>query len=270
MSEPLRRYSWDDYLYPPDKNGRRVLRNKLGLGDLLDWYSAERRLTAMRAAELAARPDLVPRTFDTAHWKAIHYQLFQDIYEWAGEFRTVDIGKEGHDFVPADRLDGCADEILGRVRAANQFAGRDRAGVVDDLMYTMQAVNIIHPFREGNGRTQRLLIEHIAERAGYVMDWERIDLTQQNVMMAAAFDGDLAPLRDGLTRAALPIFRGGAVDESPWLTRPAGAERAQDFWQLSKPGSQVLTESRAAGAAPSDIASSTPAPPMEQQHELGR
>lgn len=89
----------------------------------------------------------MPRTFDPAHWKAIHRQIFQDVYEWVGEFRTVDIGKGGHGFAPESQLEEYASEILGQVREANMFAGRDRAGVVDGLMYTMQAVNIIHPFR---------------------------------------------------------------------------------------------------------------------------
>ena len=97
------------------------------------------------------------------------------MYEWAGEFRTVDIFKEEHGFAPADHLESYAEELLGQIREANMFAGRDRAGVVEGLMYTMQAVNIVHPFREGNGRTQRIMTEHIAEHAGYVLDWTCID-----------------------------------------------------------------------------------------------
>ena len=172
--------------------------------------------------------------------------------------------------LPQAQLEEFADEILGQVRAANMFAGRDRAGVVEGLMYTMQAVNIIHPFREGNGRTQRILTEHIAEQAGYVLDWARIDPEEQNAMMAAAFDGELGPLHDGLTRATLPNFRGGAVDESPWPATPNGPERAPNFWRLNKSGQQVLKESRAAASAPSDAVSNTPALPVGQQHDRGR
>jgi cell filamentation protein len=270
VSEPPRRYGWEDYLYPPNEAGVQVLRNKRGLTNFTEWFNAERQLTRVRAVELAARPELVPRTFDPAHWKAIHRHVFQDMYEWAGEFRTVNIGKDGHGFAPEAQLEEYAGEILGQVREANMFAGRDRAGVVEGLMYTMQAVNIIHPFREGNGRTQRILTEHIAEHAGYLLDWARINPEEQNAMVAAAFDGELGPLHDGLTRATLPIFRGGAVDESQWPTTPTGPERAPNFWQLNKSGQQVLNESRAAASAPSDTASSTPALPVEQQHDRGR
>jgi cell filamentation protein len=150
VSEPPRRYGWEDYLYPANEAGVQVLRNKLGLTNLTEWFNAERQLTAARQIELTTRPELVPRTFDTAHWKAIHHQIFQDVYEWAGEFRTVNIGKGGHGFVNEDQLEEFAGAILEQVRATDMFAGRDRAGVVDGLVNTMQALNIIHTFREGN------------------------------------------------------------------------------------------------------------------------
>jgi cell filamentation protein len=98
VSERPRRYGWEDYLYPPNEAGIQVLRNKLGLTNYVAAFNAERQLTAGRQIELTARPDLVARTFDSAHWKAIHRQIFQDVYEWAGEFRTVDIDKGGHGF----------------------------------------------------------------------------------------------------------------------------------------------------------------------------
>lgn len=93
MSEPPRRYSWEDYPYPPNDAGLQVLRNKLGLHEVGRWHDAERQLTTPRAQELIGRPGLVPRTFDVVHRKAIHHQIFQDVYEWAGEFRTVNISK---------------------------------------------------------------------------------------------------------------------------------------------------------------------------------
>ena len=128
---PRRRYGWEDYLYPPNEAGIQVLRNKLGLRTYAEAFNAERQLTALRAAELVARPNLIARTFDAGHWKAIHRQIFQDVYEWAGEFRTVDIGKGGHGFAAESQLEEYAGVILGQVRAVNMFAGRDRGGVVE-------------------------------------------------------------------------------------------------------------------------------------------
>jgi len=125
-------------------------------------------------------------------------------------------------------------------------------------------------FREGNGRSQRILTEHIAERAGYLLDWHRITPDEQNLVMAQAFDGELEPLRDALERAVLPIFRGGSVDESPWPTEPTGPARAPNFWQLNKPGHQVLADARARAAQPTDPAATPrPAPAVEQQNDHG-
>ncbi len=103
-----------------------------------------------------------------------------------------------------------------------------------------------------------------------MLDWHRIEPEQQNAMMAAAFEGELGPLHDALTRVTLPIFRGGAVDESPWPTEPTDPERAPNFWRLSKPGHKVLEESRAAPAVPADTAPARPVLPLEPQHERGR
>jgi hypothetical protein len=84
VSEPPRRYSWEDYVYPAAPGQPDVLRNHLGLTDLAQWHVAERVLTHGRYAELVGNPELVPQTFDVAHWKSIHHHLFQDMYAWAG------------------------------------------------------------------------------------------------------------------------------------------------------------------------------------------
>lgn len=262
MSEPPRRYSWEDYLYPANDLGVQVLRNKLGLRDFVAWYDAERQLTVLRAQELIGRPDLIPRTFDADHWKAIHRQIFQDVYEWAGEFRTVDISKaelvDGEDgklkqqfnpFAPNDELEVYADAVMGHVRATDMFAGRDRAGVVDGLADSLMWMNRLHPFREGNGRTQRIMAEHIAGHAGYLLDWYRISPEEQNRVMAQSYHDNIEPLRDVLEGAVIAIPRGGSVDEPPWRTEPTGPARAPNFWQLTKPGRQVLAE---AAASPPD------------------
>jgi hypothetical protein len=88
-------------------------------------------------------------------------------------------------------------------------------------------------------------------------------------MMAAAFEGELGPLHDALTCATLPIFRGGAVDESPWPTEPTAPEHAPNFWQFDKTDHRVLAESSTIAAIPADAVPNTPALPVEQQQDLG-
>ena len=119
----------------------------------------------------------MPHTFDVAHWKAIHRHLFQDMYAWAGEFRTVNMVNPANGdrtFFDEALLEPAAESFLANVREAGLFAGRDRAGVVQGLAATLQGLNLIHPFREGNGRRQRMLADHIAAEAGYLLDWDRM------------------------------------------------------------------------------------------------
>jgi cell filamentation protein len=86
---------WDGYLVEP---GSAVLRNKVGATTVEQLQAAENDLLEHRLAELRERPGLVARTYDLAHLKALHGQLFQDVYEWAGELRTVGLAKgEGED-----------------------------------------------------------------------------------------------------------------------------------------------------------------------------
>jgi hypothetical protein len=121
-------------------------------------------------------------------------------------------------------------------------------------------------FREGNGRAQRILTEHIAEHAGYLLDWHRISPDEQNFVAAQASDGELEPLRGALERAMLPIFRGGVVDESPWPTNPIGPARASDSWQLDKPRHQVLADARAQAARPAQqLPPPRPQPPSSSR-----
>jgi cell filamentation protein len=147
VCEPPRRYSWEDYLYPAAPGQPDVLRNHLGLTDLAQWHVAERVLTHGRYAELVGNPELVPQTFDVAHWKSIHHHLFQDMYEWAGQFRTVNMSNGGHVFLDEAWLVEQAEGFLANAREAGMFAGRDKAGVVQGLAATLQGVNMIHPFR---------------------------------------------------------------------------------------------------------------------------
>lgn len=111
---------WNGYLLAP---GSSVLRNKVGATTPEDLCSAENDLLEFRLAELRSQPRLVARTYDLAHLRSLHLHLFQDIYEWAGDLRTVAIAKgEGEDtsFVPPMDIERPVARILrptvGRVR----------------------------------------------------------------------------------------------------------------------------------------------------------
>ncbi len=104
-----------DYCYPPDYT---VLRNRLDIRDAPALEAAERELVAQRLLEPVPAGD-----FDLAHLKAIHRHLFQDVYAWAGEVRTVEIAKDGSRFQPRRFIETGMADIHRRIVAAGYFAG---------------------------------------------------------------------------------------------------------------------------------------------------
>lgn len=231
-------WTWEDYLYPTaETGGAEVLRNIPGLRDPEQLFRADRALSFVRHLELIENPQLVPRSFDVAHWQAIHRQLFGDLYSWAGQFRSVDMAKfDGIDrytpFVSSDELEVHAAELLSWVRDEAMFAGGTRNATVAGLTVFTGTANLIHPFREGNGRTLRVLSEHVAEHAGYRLDWSAIpeDLEHaalvmtsrgQDRFLAEALDAALSPSPRHVPNAT-PAHRAtastseAAAEASPW------------------------------------------------------
>ena len=155
----------DPYLYP----GTSVLKNLRGLTDpnLLERFEARR--THRRLAELIDTP--LPGGFDVAHFKAIHRYIFQDVYDWAGQFRTVNLSKGGRLFGLATFLEPALQQILARLATENHLAGLDAEMFANRAAYFLSELNAAHPFREGNGRTQREFIRELGLKVGHYIDW---------------------------------------------------------------------------------------------------
>lgn len=180
----------DDYVYP----GTTVLRNKANIQDqaALDAFEAD--ATAVRMLELLEQP--IPGGFDFAHLCAMHQHLFQDVYEWAGEIRTVDISRDTSRFANASRIESYLSGELRKLPAENWLRGLLPDAFVARLAHYMGEINATHPFREGNGRTQRLYCALLAEQAGYFIDFESVDQAQMYRVMIASFNGEAKPLRE--------------------------------------------------------------------------
>lgn len=178
----------DDYVYP----GTTVLRNKAGIQDqaALDAFEAD--ATAVRMLELLEQP--IPGTYDFAHLCAMHRHLFQDVYEWAGEIRTVDISRDASRFANASRIESYLGGELRKLPAENWLCGLHPEAFVARLAHYMGEINATHPFREGNGRTQRVYCALLAEKAGYFIDFESVDQARMYHVMIASFNGDAKPL----------------------------------------------------------------------------
>ena len=156
-----------DYCYPPDYI---ILRNRLDIRDALTLEEAERQFVTQRLLEPVPTGD-----FDLAHLKAIHRHLFQDIYAWAGDIRTVEIAKGGSRFQPRRFIATGMADINRRIVAAGYFRGSEPDGFAEGAGPVLGDVNHVHPFREGNGRTQFQYLKQLAASAGHAIDLTRID-----------------------------------------------------------------------------------------------
>jgi cell filamentation protein len=108
---------------------------------------------------------------DLAHLKAIHRYMFQDVYEWAGQFRTVNISKGGRLFGLADFLEPSLQQVLTKLAAEKHLVNLDADTFAGRAAYFLGELNAAHPFREGNGRMQREFIREQGLKAGHYIDW---------------------------------------------------------------------------------------------------
>lgn len=188
----------DPYLDP--ETG--LLRNLIGARTRDALEEAEGDLAFTRLMQLMERPPQA--TGDLGELQAIHRFLFQDVYEWAGQLRTVDIRKnvEGaRFFLPVAVIDRAATFTATELRDDNMLRGLDRDRFVERLAYHYEQFNYIHPFREGNGRTQRVFWNRVSRDAGWQLDWRPVQGSANDEACRAASDRQgFAPLREMFSR----------------------------------------------------------------------
>jgi cell filamentation protein len=179
-----------------------VLRNKLGLRPAEELQAAEREIT--HAALIFLKESPVPPSYDLGHLSAIHRRIFGDIYDWAGQLRTVAIAK-GSWFCLPQYIESSAAETFRALHSEGLLRDLPRDVFTERLTYYLGEVNAVHPFREGNGRAQRAFFEQLAGDAGFVLDWQHLDADRNIAASAAIMHGDPAPMRkmlDELLREA--------------------------------------------------------------------
>ncbi len=156
------------YCYPDSD----VLKNTMGIRDKEQLSRLEKRLTMLRILELIDKP--IQGKFDLGHLQSIHKYIFQDVYEWAGKIRKVDIAK-GNMFCNVKFIESQAEEIFGKLKGENYLQGLTEKEISLRLAYYFSEINALHPFREGNGRCQREFIRTLALNAGYVVNFAKVN-----------------------------------------------------------------------------------------------
>ena len=205
---------WDDYYYP----GTDVLQNKLGIRDKEQLQLAEYDLVEQRIREGCPEGN-----FDLAHVQAIHRHLFQDVYEWAGQLRTVDMFKNQEGEYAA------AGSIETEIRGVHQRAvNADFLRNTNVWEFSAGAAEIIgdinhaHPFREGNTRTQLQCLKQLGEQAGHNIDLTKIDRNAWNEAKILAGRGNYGEMNDQIRQAIVPTKSKSADDMGDRQERLAG------------------------------------------------
>lgn len=143
-----------------------MLENKLGLTSSAELARMEEQLSKKKAVLLFEKgilDSLLAGKFSTL--QAIHWYLFEDIYEFAGEIRKVNMAKGNFRFAPLMYLDAALENI-------DKMPQSD----FDEIIEKYVEMNIAHPFREGNGRSARIWLDHmLKQKIGKVIDWSKVD-----------------------------------------------------------------------------------------------
>lgn len=153
--------------------GTTCLINKLNIRDASKLKAVEGRITFAKTMELER--ESLKTGFNENDYCAIHRAIFEPLYDWAGEYRTIDISKKGTSFAEYNTIPELLKNCLKRMRNMNYFRGLDFDKFVDEIVDIYCSTNYIHPFREGNGRTQRVFITQLIRYNGYDIKFSEID-----------------------------------------------------------------------------------------------
>lgn len=182
-----------------------ALENKLGITDQQELEKTEYDNTARQIARiLQQEPPKVP---NFEYLLSLHRQLFEEIYDFAGKIRTVNISKPDSPvpFCYCDFISSESQRIFNELAKMNYLVGMPKPLFIEKLAWLPSELNALHPFREGNGRTIRLFLMLLVKNANYLIDFNFA--THDDILVAdrAAFAGNLQPLEQLYAKIVQPI-----------------------------------------------------------------
>lgn len=171
-------------------NDTNVLKNKLNIKNNDELKQAEEEITAIKQLVLLQQP--LKGRFSKTHLLNIHNFLFSDIYYFAGKIRKEQIKKGNTVFYPPNMIDRQLNVLFDEINKENMLKETDKEKQLQNLSYIMSELNIIHPFREGNGRTIREFIRCLGLHYGYNINWGNIDREELIDASVNAVDDNMA------------------------------------------------------------------------------
>lgn len=206
----------DDFVDPYLDPTTGILRNLVGARTYDELNNAEGELVSARTVEfLSILPFHVSGTLEDLC--RMHKWLFQDIYDWAGKVRIVEIRKPGEGsqfFLPSQNIAMGAAWAHDELVKDGYLANLERDTFIKRLSYHYDNYNFIHPFREGNGRAQRLLWTLICHDAGYALDWRLVSGEENDEASRLAAEAlDLSGLEKMFEKICLPVDSSIPINE---------------------------------------------------------
>lgn len=185
----------DPYCY----TGTSVLKNIPGIRDQAALDEFEKALVRQRSLEALPQGRLGVR-----HYRSVHHHLFQDVYRWAGRFRTVRTHRGTSTFCYPENIDSQLRLLFNSLKQVNYFAGLSEQSFAASAAHFLATLNAVHPFREGNGRSQSAFLGLLAVRAGHPLDLTRLPPVAFRDAMIESFGGSEAPLAEEIRNLIEP------------------------------------------------------------------
>lgn len=171
-----------------------VLVNKLGITEQSKLSFAEQRIVTGMYTQ--AETTVKFENVDFEFYKLLHKHLFEDIYEWAGTVRNINISKKGTVFCNASEIERVGKLKFQRLKELNFLKDLKRDLFLEELTELYNDLNFLHPFREGNGRTLRLFITLLVRNAGFDISFAKCDRDLLMIATIKAIQGDKTLLRE--------------------------------------------------------------------------
>jgi cell filamentation protein len=182
-----------------------VLRNLLNIKTEQELEDAEARLTSVEITLLTSENVSPYDEFDVELFLSVHRQLFKEIYDWAGELRTIELSKGTTSFARAEHLAASLEDIIGNLKKDNYLVDFDFDDFIAKLAHYYADLIVLHPFREGNGRTIRTFLAMLAESIDWHIAWDEMNAQENIDASIAGYQGDEKPLRDMLAKLVTPV-----------------------------------------------------------------